>query len=442
MSFLDRFFPKLATEKPDPDMFFGRYTDAYKTAVQQASWRQSLELFDEGKPLDAYCALLSFMRDDKVVNVEWKMVDGVLEFYFLQGSRRIVGRADQDQIRVESRIAWADNLNVAFMRRLVEQNFRLRYARFALTPDNCLSIVYDSSTRDGAPMKLLQAFRELSINADKQDDLLLDEFRTLRRVDDQGTISELPAKEKSIKIAYFRREVSALLKALEVGQPDPSRFPGGYVYLMLGTAFRLDYLIRPEGHLMDVLERIYQLYFAKDNRTPAVKILLMKELFQKCLQRTDEQLAGELYRTQSTFGISPAVGHDRVQSLLEAELPKMDWHIEQQHPEIMVMAIAKYAVGYGLYHYSPPPPDRALFHLYFQITEAPFFRELGYAVPYWSTADNLNKDKIVEAIRNIVRIWKSEYPHYKIDLVSLRFDSLPLFSKSYLNMIKNSVLVK
>jgi hypothetical protein len=54
----------------------------------------------------------------------------------------------------------------------------------------------------------------------------------------------------------------------------------------------------------------------------------------------------------------------------------MDWHIEQKHPEIMPLAIAKYAVGYGLYHYSPPPPDKALFHLFFQITEASFFQEL------------------------------------------------------------------
>lgn len=442
MSFLDRFFPKLVTVPPDPDVVFGRYTDAYKTAFQKVCWTRSLELFDNGKPLEAYEELLRFMRDEEVVNVEWEIVNGVLSFHFLQGSRRVDGRADSERIRVESRIAWADDLNVAFMRRLAEQNFRLRYSRFALTEDNCLSIVFDSSTRDGAPMKLLQAFRELSINADKQDDLLVEEFRVLRRVDEPGTVWEIPLEEKSIKIAYFRSEVTALLEALALGQPDPGRFPGGYVYLMLGTAFRLDYLIRPEGYLMDLLERIYQLYFAKDSKTPASKILLMKELFEKGLERSDEQLAGELYKTRATFGISPAVGHDRVQALLEAELPKMDWHIEQKHPEIMALAIAKYAVGYGLYHYSPPPPDKALFHLFFQITEASFFQELGYSVPFWRAEGGLNKERILDAIRGIVKMWRSEYPGFKLELNELRFETLPLFAKSYLTMIKNSTLVK
>lgn len=437
MSFLGRIFPWLKPAIPEPGVAFGRYSDAYKTEAQQAAWNRALLLFEEKRPLDAYREMLVFMRDDVADNVRWQESEKGIQFEFLQGSRRITGWADRDQVRVESRIAWADDLNVGFMRRLMEHNFRLRYARFALSPDNCLSIVFDSHTKDGSPYKLLQAFRELSINADKQDDLLVEEFRTLRRVEDEELRMPLPDGEKKIKIAYLRQALEAVFAALQQAQPDPNRFPGGYVYLMLGTAFRIDYLVRPEGVLMDTLEKVYQVYFAKDDRTPAAKVEQMRRLFQKCLERTDEQMAAELYHTRSTFGITPAVGHDRVQALIETELPKMDWHIEQNHPEIISMAIAKYMVGYGLYHYTPPPPDRAFFHLFFQITEAPFFKDLGYDADFWLPGGQLKKEAVLEAIRAIARQWRPQYPQLKPETQYLQFSSLPVFAKSYLNMVKN-----
>ena len=406
MSFLNRLFPSKSASSNEPQLTFGRYSDAYKTDLQQAAWNRSLQLFEEKRSLDAYREMLVFLRDDKMNNVTWTEDEKGLHFEFRQGSRRITGHANRDQIKVESRIVWVDEHKVGFMRRLVEQNFKLRYARFALTPDNCLAIVFDSSTRDGSPYKLVQAFLELALNADKQDDILLEEFKTLRPVQEAMETKPLPMAECAAKVNYVRQEIQTILKTLEDAQPDPNRYPGGYVYLMLGTAFRLDYLVRPEGFMMDTLEKVFKPYFSKDEKSPAVKVQAMKKLFQKIIERPDEALMEELYDTVSTFGINPAVGHDRIQSLLDAELPKMDWHLEQKHSEILQMAIVKYALGYALYHCSPPPPDKDYLHLLYRITDAAYFASLGYNETYRTAEGTLKKAAIESAIKQLSEKWQ------------------------------------
>ena len=436
MSFLSRLFSSSTPNSKQPAVVFGRYSDAYKTEAQQSAWNRSLQLFEEKRPIDAYREMLTFLRDEREDNVRWTEDERGLRFEFHQGSRKITGHANRDQIKVESRIAWVDELKVSFMRRLVEQNFKLRYARFALSPDNCLTIVFDSSTRDGSPYKLVQAFIELSVNADKQDDLLLEEFKTLRPVEEAMEILPLPENEKKIKVKYIRQEISTLIQSIETAQPDPNRYPGGYVYLMLGTAFRIDYLTRPEGFVMDTLEKIFKAYFNKDEKSPAVKVEAMKRLFQKIMERSDESLMAELYNTKSTFGINPTVGHDRIQSMLDSELPKMDWHLEQNHSETLQMAIVKYAVGYALYHCTPPPADKDYLHLFYQITEQHFFIELGFTLSFYSPDGKLKKTAIEQAIKAVTENWNSRYKRLKPDMSQLDYTSLPLFARSYLRMIK------
>lgn len=440
MSIINRFVSLFGSKPSVPAIVFGRYSDVYKTPFQQAAWNKSVVLFEEGRALESYKELMVFLRDETADNLRWEVSEKGLQFECWQGSRRITGFADRDRIRMESRIAWAPDLNVVFMRRLAEQNFRLRYARFALTPDNCLAIVYDSHTQDGAPYKVLQALRELAINADKQDDILLDEFKNLRPVEEDLRISALPETERQIKIAYLRSQIEVIMEALAAGKPDPSRFPGGYVYLMLGTAFRIDYLVRPEGYVMDALEQLYQSYFARDERAQTAKIELMKKIWLKIAGRDDETLAKELYRTRSTFGINPGVGHDRVQALIDAELPKMDWYIDQGHPEIMSMAIARYTVGYGLYHYAPPPPDSAFFHLFYRITEQDYFRQLGYNDTFITAEGKLQKSHIEKAVQAIADEWSGRFPRLKPRYQQLVYDSLPTFSRSYLRMVQQTEL--
>lgn len=439
MSFIERLFG-FGNKPVAPDIPFGRYTDAYKSDAQQALFDHSLELFDQSEYLRAYLEFLKYLKDEHADNIVWKEADGVLHFEFWQGSQRITGVAGPEKVKVESKIARTDDLNVGFLRRLMEANFNLKFSRFALDPDNTLSILFDTHTSDGSPLKLLYALRELAIHADKQDDLLLDEFKALRPVHER-TYGDIPETEKTVKYNYVCREIARAFEEIDKGKPDPNQYPGTYAYLLLALAFKLDYLIKPEGFMMDALERVYGIYFAKNDRTPQVKIANIRKELNKLLERPREAFFKEMYRTRSTFGINPAVNHDSIVSLIDGELQNMEWPLQQNH-EALALAVPMYIAGFAMFHYAPPKPDREFLHLFFQIMEPGFFRDLGFQLPYTDTAGHLNKTAIIKGIRGITERNRNQFLFLRPDVNRLDFTSPVLFSRSYLLMIRDLNLSK
>ena len=434
MSFIERLFGS-GKKTTGPDIPFGRYSDAYKTDEQQAMFDQSLEMFEQGDYLGAYREFLRYLKDEQADNIDWREENGALHFQFWQGSQRITGVADKDKVKAESKIARTDDLNVGFLRRLMEANFNLKFSRFALDEENTISILFDTHTTDGSPLKLLYALRELAIHADKQDDLLLDEFKVLRPAQER-TYGDIPDNEKEVKYKYVLREAERVFHEIEKGKPDPNQYPGTYAYLYLALAFKLDYLIRPEGFMMDTLERIHGIYFAKNDRTPQVRVANMHKEYQKLLERPKEAFFTEMYRTHSTFGINPAVNHDNMVSLIEGELQNMEWPMQQNY-EALALAVPQYIAGFALFHYAPPKPDRILLHLFFQILEADFFRELGFDIPYVEAGGRLNKQAILKAIKTVVEQNRQQFPYLRPDVTQLDFASPVLFAKSFLLMIKD-----
>lgn len=436
MSFLSNILKGFSGKKsPNPDIPFGRYTDAYKSDAQTAAFDRSLELFDQGDRLGAYQSFLAFLKDEQNDNVVWEVKDDNLHFHFWQGSQRITGVASAEMVKVESKVARAPDLQVSVLRKLMEANFNLKFSRFSLSPDNCLTIVFDSHGVDASPLKLQHAFRELSIQADKQDDLLLDEFKNLSPAE-QHNFDNIPEAEKEVKYEFIRRDIHHVFELLDKGSPDPNRFPGTYAYALLALAFRLDYFIKPEGFMMDTLERVYKIYFAQNDKTPQIKIAHIRKEFQKLLERSKEDFFKEMYRTKATFGISPAVDHASIVNLIDGELTNISWPLQQNHQEL-ALAVAQYIAGFALFHYSPPKPDRDLFHLFYQCVESDFFVKLGFPQQYADADGRLNKVAIREALKDLTKQHRAEYPFFKPEIDKLDFASPALFAQSYLLMIKS-----
>ena len=240
----------------------------------------------------------------------------------------------------------------------------------------------------------------------------------------------------------MQEEVAKVLSVMENGSLDTKQYPGAVAYLLLNLVYKLDYLIKPEGYTMETLERIHRLYFAKDGKTTAQKNQLLVRDLKKLLKRKKEHFFKEMYRVKSTFGITTPVNHDRVVSFIDSELSHMDWYRENGHDDYAI-AVPGYIVGYSLFNYAVPKPDRDLFHLFFKITKANYFRELGFSYQYVDdTGTQLNKKNIKKAIDRIVDENKSKYYKLNPAVSSLRFDSMLSFIKSYLLMIRNLDLTK
>jgi hypothetical protein len=442
MDFITRLFG-FQSNPEQPDIPFGRFSDAYKTDEQQLAFDHALEAFEQGDHLAAYRDFFKFLKDEnaKTPNITWEEKDDEIHFELWQGSQHITGFANAEKLKAESRVARANDLNVGFMRRLMEANFNLKFSRFALDEANNLCIVFDTRTVDGSPLKILHALRELSIHADKQDDLLLGEFASALSPAEDRDYGKIPEAEKETKYAYICRSIEAVFSEIDKGKPDPNTYPGTYAYQLLALAFRLDYLVKPEGFMMDLLERVYATYFAKNNLSPQVKVQQMRREFQTLLERPKAEFFKEMYRTRSTFGTNPAVPHGTVASFIEGELVNMEWPLQQGH-DVLAFAVPQYIAGFTLFHQAPPKPDREFLHLFFQITEAAFFRELGFQIPFTDADGRLQKPEILKAIKRIVEQNRPEYTRIRPDTNGLNFASMTLFSKSYLLMVRGLDLTK
>lgn len=422
--------------EPQPDIPFGRYTDVYKSEAQTAALDQALELFDQGDRMGSYRRFLYYLKDESIDNVTWEEREDGIAFQFWQGSQHITGIAGNDLVKAESKVAKVIDLNVGFLRLLMEANFSLKFSRFALSPDNCLTIVFDSKGVDASPLKLQHALRELSVQADKKDDLLLEKFKTLEPAE-QHDFDNIPLEEKEIKYAYIQQEIDSVFAEMDKNVPDTNRFPGTYAYLLLSLAFKLDYLIKPEGFMMDTLEKVYKIYFTQNDLTPQVKILQIRREFKTLKERSKADFFKEMYRTKSTFGVSPAASHAAVVSLIEGEISNMNWPLQHNH-EVLALAVPQYIAGFALFHYSPPKPDRDLFHLLYQVLEPKIFRDLGFTTALAAPeSGKLDKKNILNAIRQLRITHRQHYPAFKPNVNQLDFASPVLFARSFLMMMKD-----
>jgi hypothetical protein len=434
MGLFDRLFKTHPSSAAQSDIKFGRYSDSYKTPRNYEAWEQSLAFFEEEKFHDAYRAFFQYLRDEREDNIRWWTDAGVLHFELFQGSKKITGFADDTKFQAEAKIAFSEALNVGFMRRLIERNFILQFSRFALDPNNHLTILFDTPRVDASPHKLYMALRELAINADKQDDLLLDEFKMLQAVEAEH-LQEIPRAEKEAKYQFIQDAIRKTLQEVNEGPLNREQYPGGIAYLLLHLVFRLDYLIKPEGYMMEELERIQRQYFTKENKSNVDKNLSLAKDLQKLLERPKDEFFKEMYRVRSTFGITTPVTHDKLVALIDTELPQMDWYSEHGYSSV-ALAIAGYIVSSGLFNYALPKPDRELLHLYLQITEADYFRSLGFKIDYLDSNGSLNRRAIKKAAEDIEEQNREQFPRLNLRLNEVDFSSMTKFVRTYLLMLR------
>ncbi|MBI5914395.1 MAG: hypothetical protein HY842_03395 [Bacteroidetes bacterium] len=421
-----------------PAIRFGRFTDNYRTAVQEEAFDAAVRDFHKGKYLAAYVSFFNYLLDEEEQNVQVWEEKSELRFEFFQGSKKITGFANEKKLFAQAKIARVRTLQSSFMRRLLDGNFELKYSRYALTPANEIAIVFDTYTTDGSPYKLYAALKELAAHADKHDDLLLDEFESLD-VADFHVRRELPDWEKEVKHGYIQHEIEAVFQEIDSGKINPDQYPVAITYLLLLLCYKLDYLTKPEGYLMEALERIHRLAFAQDGKNAAQKNGLLRKEFQKILERPKEKLFKEMYEVSTTFGITGPIDHSKLAILIDQELPNMKWYHEHGHEKI-ALAIPGFIVGRSLFNFALPKPDKDFFHLLTQIMEDGYFRELGFNSFFENGV--FDEKGIRQAIRQIVDGHKHSYPRLEPDVKKLVFQSMPAFAESYLWMVRGLDLAK
>lgn len=441
MGLFDNIFGSKINYDKQPNVVFGRYSDSYKSKNQYAAWDESLDLFDEHHYMDAFMKFFEYLNDEKLSNVSARREADVIHFELYQGSKKITGLINTLKVESSVKVAKANELNIGFLRRIMEQNYALRYAKYALNEDDDIVMLFNSFIIDSSPYKLYYGLKEIATIADKNDDLLLEEFDSLQAVE-AGHIENLGTEEKELKYNFIIQKIKGTFQKIDQSELNLEQYPGSEGYLLLDLLYKIDFLTRPEGYVMEQLERSHRKYFENDSKSQGQKNKETRKIFQKLLERDKEDYFKEFYKVKSSFGITTPANHDRVSSFINGELPNMDWYIDESHHHVS-LAIAGYIVGYCLFNYALPKPDRELFQLYYHIVENQYFNALGFTFSFYDRATRkLDKKSILDHVEYIEEINEDEFPNFKPRTSMLVFDSLPKFARSYLQMIMGLDLSK
>lgn len=430
---LDKLFGWLnKKDEPRPDIVFGRYSDNNKTVAKVNFWTEADALFKEKKYHESIDAFFNYLRDDTVRNVQTERQGEVLDFQIYQGTKVVRGRCDGHAVTAEVSIARMPQPSVPVMRRLLEQNYQLYYSRYSLQ-ENRICMRFDTEIETANPNKLYYGLKELATKADKQDDLLVQDFAQLEQIDTDH-IQPLPDAEKAVKLQYFREFIGNTVK--DIDTMDKDKMAGGIAYMLLGLGYRLDYLLAPEGKLLQEIEKAVSIYFTKEEKTAQEKNYLMTEAFRALLEKKDEEILPYLFRHTSTFSIVAPQPHKVIVEALTTATQNMVWYRDNKFTEI-ARQILEYGLTYCQYSYSLPKPLSELIQLFMRVNYPMYFKALGFGGMLYDMASNqFEKEEIGEEAGKIIATWKEKYPHLMWRNSNLRYDNIINFNLSFLAEIQ------
>ena len=414
-------------DNPLPDIQFGHYSDNNKSVEKTARWSEADKLFKERKYHESINVFFDYLRDDAADNVQISGQGTDFKFEISQGSKIARGWGDADQVQAEVSLARMPQPSVAVMRRLLEQNFSLNYSRNALDGDR-LCMRFNSDIETANPNKLYYGLKELATRADKQDDLLVKDFAVLEPLD-LDHIIPIPEAEKEIKFNFFQKWIKETIDYCN--GLDAEKFSGGIAYLYLGLAYRIDFLICPDGGLLSELEKIPAIYFDKDEKPVTEKNKAMQEGYRNLLEKPKEEMVKHLFRSKSTFAILAPQQYKVITDAIYNANNNMTWYRDNDY-HLIGQQICEYGISYCQYSYSLPRPLTEFYQLFMQVNYPDYFNALGYTqVLYELSSKTFSADPITEKIRTIQASWKLKYPKLDFKTANLRFDSLLNFNHTF-----------
>ncbi len=417
---------------PEPDIIFGRYSDNNKPVDKVNRWAEADQQFKEKKYHETLDSFFDYLNDEEVKNVVYERNSKGGKFELYQGSKIVRGQFDDEAITAEVMLASMPEPSVPVMRKLLEMNFNLYYSRYALK-EGKLYMRFDSELRASNPSKLYYGLKELATKADKQDDLLVQDFTALKMIDTDH-VEVITEAEKEVKYKYMHKWMTETLDL--VASLDADKFSGGIAYLLLSLAYRIDFLLAPEGRLLRDIEKIVEIYFKKDERPINEKNRDMVTAFKKMRERTKKEVFDNLFRSKYTFSIvTPQVFKTVADAIYNAN-QNVSWYKEHGYPQI-ARQISEYGISYCQYSYSLPRPVTELFQLFMQVNYSDFFAELGFKKKYYDPVEKeFDREAIEDRIDAIIEKWKTKYSAFDYKKDKLKYDNLVTFNHSFTTEIE------
>jgi hypothetical protein len=435
-SFFKKYFFR---ETPsEPTIQFGRYTDHYKPRSKNANWDRSMQLNEKKDYLGSIKEFLIYLNDDELNNVTYVEEPQKIRFKIYQGSKCVEGFANQDSFFAEAKLAKFTKQDLGAFRLLLEENYMLQYCSFAMDSDNNLTLTMHSEYEDASPYKLYYGLKEMATRADKRDDIFIEKFDSLQAIHD-GDISQLSLGEKKLRHDYLIKSATNTLDDVNDAYDKLKNYPALITYRLLNMAYTFDYLLKPEGMTMELIEKIHDISMNQKFLNPDQKNREIIKQSKKFTERSSEDFYKELYETKATFGSMSAGNHVRLKEMVETEMQHYTWYMQNGF-ETFAQYIPQYIASYLLYSYAMPQPDKKYLHLIIRMGNDSYFASLGY--PPLLNEKGINKS-IIANILNKIKDENEEF-YTGLDTIDndLDYGSINSFNETLLRQLAQSDIKK
>lgn len=417
-------------DEDETSMYFGRYTDLYKDDDKYSSWDKALIATNEDQHIDAVAHFLDYLTDEKTQNLTYTKNNGEISFQFYQGSKVVNGIANSTYFKAEAKIAKCKKPHLSVFRAILEENHNLKYTKYCLDPEQNLTLVFQTSHLDANPYKLYYGLKEMSTIADHKDDALVSKYTEF----DNINISHIEPDTTHVmnaKYEYFINEITALLESIKNGELTSRENVGGLAYMICSFTYKMDYLLLPEGILMQQLEQL--IHLAGDGQSNALNENISEIMFilTDLQKKTKEELSVEFYQSLHTFGVTTPVDHKHIINLINSNMSQLKWYVSNANARLS-KAVCTFVFGKLLYEHAIPAFEKDLIHLYFQITESVFFRTCG--LKSYTENGKIKKADVIRRLKSIEKKANKKFDGLEIDYSRLIWD-VDTFAPSFVHMM-------
>ena len=428
MNFFGKWFVGLQGKRKVPKVKFGRYNEGIKSEERLKAWDKAAAAFKANDYLESVQQFLLFLYDPVEDNVQWERGPRKIEFIIYHGSQAIEGWANAFEFQAIVELGTYDVSEENLYAELLEYNYHLTYSKYCWHK-GMIKCKFTSNSLDASPYKLLHGLRELALETDRQDDLALANYSDFIPKF-SGRVAAIEVSLLETMVNFYHQQLRELQSSFSHCGLDAKEYPGAYAYLLLSFCYKIDYLLRPEGQLMETFESIHEDYFQGNPQIDQEKNETVLKQISAFASNDLEHWREEFYQVTHTFGNTTPVSSERLKSFLEVEVEKMDWYVQEGHREV-ALAIPDYIVGYCLFHFALPGPFNHFFQLYYEVMESEYFAALGF-YPALRNEGVPVKSNILSLLKDYVKDQHIIYPELDFPLKTIRFDSAFHFSKSYI----------
>ncbi len=416
------------------DYHFGRFISYKKNTQQQEQYQESKKAFTQQRYLDGYEHYFNYLRfyyaDEDSGNISYKRDDNLLQFTLIQGSAIIKGDITPTRLSAKANIAHVVKDNIAVMRRLLEKNYMYTYSTFFLENERLKAKIYFDNIAL-SPQKIFFPLRELAINADKEKELLLDEFNDLEALE-LDHIEAMDTHLKETKLRFFREWIDRTEQ--KVSLLPTQEQSGAIAFIWLTLLLRIDYYVTPRGKLgYDIYEAVQE-YYMDDTKLIEEKNDALQKAVEKLKVIDAQKLSKNLYSVKQTFDIFTANGLDEIRGFIEETLGKVIWYKEHRYEEI-IMSIYEYLGLYMLYNFGMNDCLRELVQLNVRLHNTDFNSALGLKSLYKN--EKIDRTHLNKKIQSILKSHSKRYPHLQDFSGALNFESDEKFHHSYFSALQN-----